>query len=280
MNPTLDLMFYQTYPPSPRLSEFVRNYTYIHFQFGEDQQVPVKQRSPKPEQKIVFYLKGSVRLPGQNTNQVFIPPPVAVYSNQIERRSLHVTSQFQAFIIFFHPGVLHRMIRVPMPEFHPRYSDAELYFGSEVRTVRERLANLTDIKMMIDVVEQFLLARFREVTIADAVDIVAASVLTNPSAFSLDAMADQACLSTRQFYRKFLLRVGISPKLFSRLARFNQAYQYKLAHPAVTWSSVASMLSYTDYHHLEKEFKEFIGVTPEQWIKAELAAPERIFQLR
>ena len=97
---------------------------------------------------------------------------------------------------------------------------------------------------------------------------------------SLDVIAKQACLSTKQFYRRFTERIGISPKFFSRLARFNHAYQYKIAHPNVYWSSIAQQFDYTDYHHVEKEFKEFTALTPQQWIAEDQAAPERILHLR
>jgi AraC-like DNA-binding protein len=112
------------------------------------------------------------------------------------------------------------------------------------------------------------------------VDMVATELLADPASFSLNRVAQQACLSTRQFHRTFTRRIGMSPKLFSRLSRFNHAYRYKLIHHDARWSSIAQEFNYTDYHHLEKEFKQFTGLTPEEWLKAELSAPERILKLR
>lgn len=273
-------MVYKSFLPSPFLSQFVRNYTIIHFQFNIDQPPPVKQRSPKPEQKIVFYIKGNVNLPDPKTGAMRKPPPVSIYSHQLDRRSLHISSEFFALIIFLRPGALHRMIRLPMSEFQPAYSDAELFFGTEVRLVTEQLAEADSPAMMIAIAEQFLFERCKMLNKTSLVDTVASSVLADPASFSLDAMAEQACLSTKQFYRKFVDRIGITPKLFSRLSRFNHAYQYKLNHPHVGWSSIAQEYAYTDYHHLEKEFKNFLGLTPKEWIDAELRAPERILKLR
>ncbi|HEX5171498.1 MAG TPA: AraC family transcriptional regulator, partial [Cyclobacteriaceae bacterium] len=66
----------------------------------------------------------------------------------------------------------------------------------------------------------------------------------------------------------------------SRLSRFNHAYRYKVAHPDVSWSSVAQQFQYTDYHHLEKEFRAFAGQTPREWVDTHMASPERILKLR
>lgn len=273
-------MVYKSFLPSALLREFVRNYTIIHFQFNVDQPPPVKQRSPKPEQKIVFYVKGNVNIPDPKGSGMRTPPPVSIYSHQLDRRSLHISSEFLALIIFLRPGALHRMIRLPMSDFQPVYSDAELFFGTDVRLVTEQLAEAETPSLMISIVERFLFAKFKTLDSKNSVDAVASSILADPTSFSLNTMADQACLSPKQFYRKFVDRIGITPKLFTRLSRFNHAYQYKLNHPQVAWSTIAQEYAYTDYHHLEKEFKNFLGLTPKEWIDAELTAPERILKLR
>ncbi len=272
-------MLYKSFPPSPHLREFVRNYTLINLQFEKSIRPPVKPRSPKPEQKIAFYLDGRVSLINSNGVRTS-PPPVAIYSHQTERKDLQVSSSFVALIVFLRPGVLYRMIRLPMSEFTVDFSDAEIFFGTEVRSVRERLMEAGSPSKMINAVEEFLLRRLIPTRAVNSLDLVADTVLSDPASFSLDLMAAQACLSTKQFYRKFVERIGITPKYFSMLCRFNHASRYKLDHPRVSWSSIALEYSYTDYHHMEKEFKKFLGVTPAEWINAELAAPERILKLR
>ena len=64
------------------------------------------------------------------------------------------------------------------------------------------------------------------------------------------------------------------------MTRFNLAYHYKIVHTDASWSSVAQVFCYTDYHHLEKECKEFTGLTPNEWVKQSQASPERVLQLR
>lgn len=270
---------YKAYMPGAALRDVVRNYTIIHFQFDANQAPPPKQRSPKPEQKLVFYINGSVHLQDAH-GTTRTPPPVAIYSHQTEKKNLKVSSDFYAFIVYFQPGVLHRLLHLPMTEFPGEYIDAENFFGTDLRFVNERLAAATDPMQMIAIVEQFLLTHHKKLIAPNAVDAVANYILHDPVAFSLDALADQANLSTRQFYRRFIQRIGLTPKFYSRLTRFNRAYHYKLIHPAVTWSAIAQEYGYTDYHHLEKEFKEFIGTTPKAWIVAELSAPERLLRLR
>ncbi|WP_373493306.1 helix-turn-helix domain-containing protein [Aquiflexum sp.] len=168
-----------------------------------------------------------------------------------------------------------------MSGFPSDYVDAELVFNTEVRLVSEQLAAAAENPaLMFSIVEQFLLSKCKGLLVGRSIDAAANYILADPTSLSLEALADKANLSQKQFYRNFVERIGMTPKLFVRLTRFNHAYQYKLLHPVTTWSSIAQEYGYTDYHHLEKEFKEFIGVTPKIWINTELKAPERLLKLR
>jgi AraC-like DNA-binding protein len=273
-------MIYKSYLPSPFLSEFVRNYTIIHFQFKANEPVPFKQRSPKPEQKIVFYIKDAPKIHNPATGHMQTPPPVSIFSHQIDKRTIQMTSEFSAFIIFLQPGVLHRLIQLPMMELLHQCCDAELLLGAEVRTVSNQLAAATSQSEMLSIVEKYLLQKCKRLLMKTSIDTIAYHLMADPTSFSLDSIARQACLSTKQFYRRFTDRIGISPKLFSRLSRFNRAYQYKITHSKVSWSSIAQEFHYTDYHHMEKEFKEFTSLTPQAWTTMHLSAPERILKLR
>ena len=268
----------KTIGPSPSLQEYVRSYTLLHLKLDPIQHVPAKHRPPKPEQGIVFYIKGQAHLQNLVSGVEQVPPAVALFSHQTDKRGYQISSEFLMFTVFLRPGVLHRLIGVPALDLKQDYHDAELFFGTEVRDLMEQLSAATSYSFMVSIIEHFLLARFRRLKMGSTVDEVADYLLADPSSFSLDAIARQACFSTKQFYRKFVERIGISPKLFSRMARFNHAYQHKIAQPNASWSSIAQEFGYTDYHHLEKEFKEFSGLTPNEWIRQNALAPERTLQ--
>ena len=228
----------------------------------------------------MFYVTGSVNLQDVNSSDLQTPAAVSVFSHQTDKKRFRVSSEFCMFTIFLHPGILHRMIRMPMRDLDQSYHDAEFFFGTEVRKITEQLAEAPDYLSMVPIVENFLGAKFKKLQRNNTVDDIANLLQADPVEFSLDNIAQQACLSSKQFYRKFVERIGLSPKFYSRIARFNHAYQYKVSHPDVYWSSIAQSFGYTDYHHLEKEFKEFTGLTPNDWITENHGAPEKILRLR
>jgi methylphosphotriester-DNA--protein-cysteine methyltransferase len=66
--------------------------------------------------------------------------------------------------------------------------------------------------------------------------------------------------------RQFLKIIGLTPKSYSRIARFQnvmQALKYAAFHP---WPSLALDCGYYDQAHFIKEFKAFTGATPSEFV--------------
>jgi AraC-like DNA-binding protein len=266
--------------PSPLLRDFVRDYLVAHFFFDNGESVPSKPYAPKPEQGITFFVRGGARMVDPPTGEVREAPPVTIFGQQVSRCNVHLTPDFLMFRVHFQPGALFRVLNAPLYELTTDYFDAELVLGREVREVSERLAGARGYAEMVTVVEHYLLRVVRRVERgAHPVDNVTSCLTACPARFSLDWMADQACLSPRQLNRRFTERMGVGPKLYSRLVRFYRAYQYKEANPAVDWLSVAVRFGYTDYQHMAKDFKQFAGATPNAWMHEDGASPERVLNL-
>ena len=86
----------------------------------------------------------------------------------------------------------------------------------------------------------------------------------------IEYVAAQACLSVRQLERKAYERLGLSPKIYSRMIRFSHAYKYKETSPHTSWTEIAHRCGYFDQMHFIRDFKFFAGVTPGMLKEAEI----------
>jgi AraC-like DNA-binding protein len=109
-----------------------------------------------------------------------------------------------------------------------------------------------------------------------SIDSIIKLISENPNFLTVEKMAGEACLSISQFERKFIQLTGITPKIFARITRFNNAYQLKDKNPGSDWLSIALDAGYYDYQHLVKDFKQFAKVTPHSLLEAQAHSPERI----
>lgn len=273
-------MIYKYIAPHPALRAYARNYLLAHFIFDNGQEIPFKPYPPKPEHTITFLPNSSLVIVDPLTGNKWDAPGVSICGQQVSRYNFYLPATYLMLRVHFHPGVLHRLLQIPVSKFTNNWFDASSVIGSEVNAVNERLANCTTYGEMIDQVESYLTGKIKKARPdAHPLDLVACHIFENPTRFSLDWLANQACLSPRQFNRKFTERMGVGPKLYSRVVRFYKAYQYKETHPKEDWLSIALMFGYADYQHMVKDFKEFAHVTPTLWVNQDNQSPERLLKL-
>jgi AraC-like DNA-binding protein len=100
--------------------------------------------------------------------------------------------------------------------------------------------------------------------VAAAISMIKRSAGTAP----MDTVAAHCNLSTRQLQRLFLEHVGISPKLFARIVRFQRVFQHLEHSPGREWVHVALDCGYSDQAHLIRDFRQFAGETPSVLLRA------------
>jgi transcriptional regulator GlxA family with amidase domain len=92
-------------------------------------------------------------------------------------------------------------------------------------------------------------------------------ILRSNGAAQVEDLASNAAISRRHLERVFLRKVGIGPKLFSRIVRF----QHLLRAPQSDWALMAADSGYFDQAHLIRDFREFTGQTPMAWRRQRVA---------
>jgi AraC-like DNA-binding protein len=92
-------------------------------------------------------------------------------------------------------------------------------------------------------------------------------ILHNKGVISVDALALYGCMSRRNFERRFIDEVGISPKLYARITRFYNALENKMLHPDKNWTDIVHENGYYDQSHFIKEVKLFSSKSPDELFK-------------
>ena len=86
--------------------------------------------------------------------------------------------------------------------------------------------------------------------------------LAAPELPSVPSLAASVGLSSRQLRRVFSDVVGVSPKRWLRIVRFQRALAAARSSLTPAWSGIATAVGYADQAHLIAEFRAFSGVTP------------------
>jgi AraC-like DNA-binding protein len=268
------------FTPAPDVQEFVQLFRIVHFQFEKEQPLPFKAYPPRPEQCLAFYPFDTevVEYPCNGLQIKHIP--IVLYGQFSEVTNRMIGRNFLVLQIVFKPGALYRLTGIPANELSNRYLDAEIYFSTQIRFVNEQIAAATDYNAMLAIVTDFVRSLIKQVKKSKLlIDDACLQLLHNSNKLTVQDIAREACLSTKQLERKFKERTGVNPKLFERIIRFDKAFRLRNARADFDWLRIAVECNYHDYQHLTKEYKDFTGLTPTAFHEIENKAPERQFGL-
>jgi AraC-like DNA-binding protein len=89
---------------------------------------------------------------------------------------------------------------------------------------------------------------------------------TSRGAIPVSALTDAAGVSGNHLATQFKSHVGVTPKRVARIYRFARLIVSVDALRPVDWSQLAQAAGYFDQAHFSREFKDFTGHTPTEYL--------------
>jgi AraC-like DNA-binding protein len=268
-------MFLKEFLPRAECGHLVRYYRLVRFVLDSTTEKRVKVYVPRPEVALSF-MPRDLEAADYFGRRKLASSCVLTGQHDCSFARI-VPNDFLFAQVVFQPAALYRLTGIPAGDLRNGYFDAYLVFSKDIRHVTEQLFHARSQQEMLDVLDSFVLSLTPRY-MPSAIDAVS-SLLLQRAAPSLDWLARESSLSVRQFERRFKAQVGVSPKLFARLYRFDRAFRMKNQHPHLDWLTIAVACGYYDYQHLVRDYKDFTGTTPTASYEVDKTAPERAFGL-
>lgn len=136
------------------------------------------------------------------------------------------------------------------------------------RELREQLLTAPKPEAALDVLERWLVAMFRDRACHPAVSFALSQFHSEPSVSRIDTVKNALSLSPKRFIERFKLEVGVTPKRYCRLLRFQRAVKIAHTTKSLDWAQLALECGYFDQAHFIHEFREFSGLTPSAYQSA------------
>ena len=169
--------------------------------------------------------------------------------------------------VHFKPGGAFPFLGLPAGELADAHVNLETLWGHSARRLRERLCEAKTSAERFQLLQEALLSRLRHgVEQHYAVSAALEMFGKNQGGPRVREAAKYLCLSQRRFIQVFKGEVGMTPKLFSRIQRFQQTRTFIQQNPSINWAVLAVALGYFDQSHFIREFLEFSGLSPTLYI--------------
>lgn len=172
-----------------------------------------------------------------------------------------------AFGIFLKPFAPWELFRIPPAEFTDQNFEGREVFGPWVTGLWQKLGECESFRERVKLATETLLPFAERATGQTATMAVARSLLEVNPGMRMDQLARESYMTVRSIERRFLREIGLSPKLFARLRRFQMALDRKRT-SGTRWLDVAHDLGYFDQMHMVKEFRTFGGEAPSRLLQS------------
>lgn len=192
-------------------------------------------------------------------------PKVEVLGQITQPTRLTITKGTAMLIARIYPHANSLFFPNPISDFTNHSIDLADVFGEESNEFYYRLMETNSTEQKVKALDAFLVQRLKKNKTAHhkviIIEQMCKHIRAEGESFSIRTLSDQYGISERYIQKLFLDNVGITPKSFSNIHRFNKSLQL-IQTASMPLTSIAYDCGYYDQAHFIKEFKKFTGLTP------------------
>lgn len=163
--------------------------------------------------------------------------------------------------VHFKPGGPGRLLGVPPGALASTHVGLEDLWGRGAAELRERLCEAATVREQLELLEQDLSMRLPERLRRRPAVIAGLAALEQPRV-EVGRVVGTLGLSRRRFIEVFTEDVGMAPKRYSMVRRFQRALAWAMQRPSRGWARIALECGYCDQAHLCRDWAELTGLSP------------------
>jgi AraC-like DNA-binding protein len=182
--------------------------------------------------------------------------------------------------VHFRPGGAFPFFGLPVSELVDTHVDLETLWGRSARELRDRLRVTKTPIDRFRVLETALLARLPGPVVRHDAVRFALDTLRGSNPTNVRDVSECIGLSQRRFIEVFKAEVGLTPKLFHRVQRFQRILGLVRRGTAPDWSRLALDCGFFDQSHLIRDFVGFSGFSPAAFARHQQTLDRRGIHLK
>ena len=269
-------MNYQTFQPHKDLESLISCYWTLEVPASSESQ---KQRIiPDGCIEIAFILGDDIKR-YISEDEFILQPRAMVLGQTIDPFYIEPMGYVNTFAIRFYPYGFSNFVTFPIENLANKETPLEFIFGEKTaKELEQKIIESDDTKHRIEIIEQFLLEKLNDkTTIDNIVKMTIDALLSTNGSASINKILKEDLSKRRQLERNFKKQIGLSPKQLAKVIRLQTALKLILTNENDNLTKIAYESEYFDQAHFAKDFKEFTGINPKEFIGNENMALSTLF---
>lgn len=269
-------MNYQTYEPHSDLKSLVSCYWTLDV---PKQPEPQKQRIvPDGCIEMAFILGDDIKR-FTSENEFILQPRAMILGQTIEPFYIVPTGFVKTFAVRFYPYGFTNFASKPISNLANKETPIIQLFGiKDANDLEQKIIKAKNTEQRIDIIEKFLLNRLNDDNMINTiVKNTVDSLLSANGSISIHSILKDNLSKRRQLERNFKKQIGVSPKQLGKVIRLQTALKMLLNQKSENLTDIAYKSDYFDQAHFIKDFKEFTGINPKEFLAHKNLALSALF---
>ena len=263
-------MLYLERLPHPALAPFIKSFWYSWDPTATHRHERVL---PNGRAQVVISLARDHLTNANHPTDPLQPQPAAIFLGLYSRHQLIDTIDLSELIgIIFHPGGTLPFFPDNTHLFTNRETSLEDLWGNATANLRNDLRECpTPARKfaLLDFALRHRLSESKTPRRSRTIDYALTRLHQSPGATTIAELTRDISASPRRLSQLFREQIGVSPKLYCRIQRFQQAVQLIHRGADIHWAELALTCGYYDQSHFANDFRAFSGLSPTTYSAAQ-----------
>jgi AraC-like DNA-binding protein len=259
-------MLYLERLPHPALTPYIQSFWYAWNPTATHRHERVL---PNGRAQVVLSLARDYLTDANHPTDPLQPMPAAIFLGVYSHHQLIDTIDLTELLgIIFHPGGTVAFFPDHTDIFTNRETSLEDLWGRAALNLRNDLREAPTPARKFDLLDFALRHRLSESKThhrSPSIDYALTKLRHSPGATTVAGLTRDMGISPRRLSQLFREQIGVSPKLYCRIQRFQQAVQHMHRGDDIHWAELALTCGYYDQSHFTNDFHAFSGLSPTRY---------------
>ncbi len=269
-------MIFETHDLKPELADLVESI--FHFK-GFNPDHTIERVVPTGHLFIIFELDGIERNTFDNESLKPIQAFREAWVSGMHRNYISISAHddSEMFVIQFKAGGAYPFLHFHLDSITEKVVPASDLLDGSLINLRKQLLQEETSQNKFAVAERWLEKRYREDFLPSESLMHIVRLLRDNPASKLADIVDSFSGTQKHLIDRFKKFVGLTPKTYQRILRFNDILVQMNAEVPISWAEIADRCGYSDQSHFIREFKHFSGFNPQEFIRQDFGHDESNF---
>ena len=246
--------------PTGILKKYIKNYCIVEINNSMDY-MPCERVFPHGNVTLVFHYGSPSKFKEKKSNE-YIESNLVICGQQTSYYDLSLSGKTGMILIIFKPHGVKPFLNLPINDLQNKNLSMSDLIKNEAIELEDKLINSKNNNQRITHLENFLLKRIIINKDFERVEHAIKIIENSKGQIKTQVIAEEVCLGIKQFERIFSKHVGLNPKKFTSIVRFQNVIRMKMNDKNANMYQLAFDNGYYDQSHFIHDFKNLTGLSP------------------